>query len=177
MPSKSFTPISSADAKVLILGSLPGRRSLQEQRYYAQPRNSFWRIMGAMFAAGPELAYEERTERLINHGIALWDVVASAERPGSLDSAIVSSSVTVNDFCGLFDAHPGLELVCFNGAKAAELYQRRVLPTVEADYAYIRYERLPSTSPAHAAMRYDEKLERWSIIKSAIDCSVEQRRM
>jgi hypoxanthine-DNA glycosylase len=177
MPSKSFPPISSADTKVLILGSLPGKRSLQEQRYYAQPRNSFWRIMGALFSAGPELAYDERTRLLLRQGIALWDVVASAERPGSLDSAIVGSSVTVNDFRSLFGAHRKLELVCFNGAKAAELYQRRVLPTLEADYPHIRYERLPSTSPAHAAMRYEEKLARWSIIKSVIDPLDEKRRV
>ena len=169
MPSNSFPPIACANAKLLILGSLPGKRSLEEQRYYAQPRNSFWRIMGAMFAAGPELAYAERTRRLTQQGIALWDVVASAERPGSLDSAIVTSSVTVNDFRSLFSAHRELEAVYFNGAKAAELYQRHVLPTLAADYAHIRYQRLPSTSPAHAAMRYEEKLERWSIMKRAIE--------
>ncbi len=167
MPSQSFPPICHPDATVLILGSLPGKRSLEAQQYYAQPRNAFWRIMGEFFDAGPELAYLARTQRLTDHAIALWDVVASAERPGSLDSAIVGSSVAVNDFRGLFETHREIELVCFNGAKAADLYQRRVLPALNEDFAHIRYERLPSTSPAHAAMHYQEKLERWSIVKRA----------
>ncbi len=167
MPSQSFPHICHPAATVLILGSLPGKRSLEAQQYYAQPRNAFWRIMGEFFDAGPELAYDERTQRLTDHSIALWDVVASAERPGSLDSAIVGSSVTVNDFRGLFETHRKIELVCFNGAKAAELYERRVLPALNGEFAHIRYERLPSTSPAHAAMRYQEKLERWSIVKRA----------
>ncbi len=165
--SQSFAPIADPRATVLILGSLPGKRSLEAQQYYAQPRNAFWRIMGEFFAAGPELPYQERTQRLTQHAIALWDVVASAERPGSLDSAIVQSSVTVNDFRGLFRTHRKVELVCFNGAKAAELYERRVLPALNGEFAHIRYERLPSTSPAHAAMRYQEKLARWSIVKRA----------
>ncbi len=167
MPSRSFPPICHPDATVLILGSLPGKRSLEAQQYYAQPRNAFWRIMGEFFDAGPELPYLARTRRLTDHAIALWDVVASAERPGSLDSAIVGSSVTVNDFRGLFETHRKIELVCFNGAKAAELYERRVLPALNGDFAHIRYERLPSTSPAHAAMHYREKLERWSVVKRA----------
>ena len=166
-PSRSFAPISAPHATVLILGSLPGTRSLAEQRYYAQPQNAFWKIMGELFDAGPELAYAERTQRLTECSIALWDVVASAERPGSLDSAIVGASVVVNDFQGLFESHPHIELVCFNGAKAAELYERRVLPILEGDFEHIRYERLPSTSPAHAAMRIEEKLTRWSIVKAA----------
>ena len=165
--SQSFAPIADPRATVLILGSLPGKRSLEAQQYYAQPRNAFWRIMGEFFAAGPELPYLARTQRLTQHAIALWDVVASAERPGSLDSAIVQSSVTVNDFRGLFRTLRNIELVCFNGAKAAELFERRVLPALNGEFAHIRYERLPSTSPAHAAMRYQEKLERWSIVKRA----------
>jgi hypoxanthine-DNA glycosylase len=166
-PSQSFAPITAPSSAILILGSLPGQRSLAEQQYYAQPRNAFWKIMGALFDAGPELPYAERTAQLTQNAIALWDVVASAERPGSLDSAIVPSSVVVNNFRGLFETHAGIELVCFNGAKAAELYDRQVLPTLDGDFDHIRYERLPSTSPAHAAMRYEEKLERWSVALAA----------
>lgn len=167
MPSQSFPPVSNRHATVLILGSLPGKRSLEAQQYYAQPRNAFWRIMGEFFGAGPELPYAERTQRLTRHGIALWDVVASADRAGSLDSSIVASSVVVNDFRGLLQTRRKIELICFNGAKAADLYERQVLPALDGDFAHIRYERLPSTSPAHAAMRFDEKLKRWSIVKRA----------
>jgi len=165
MSSKSFPPITALHATVLILGSLPGKRSLEMQQYYAQPQNAFWKIMGEFFDAGPGLPYEERTRRLTQHAVALWDVAASAERPGSLDSSIVPSSVIVNDFRGLFCRHRDIELICFNGAKAADLYERQVLPGLDGEFEHIRYERLPSTSPAHAAMRYEEKLRRWLIVK------------
>jgi hypoxanthine-DNA glycosylase len=173
--SQSFAPLSAPSAAVLVLGSLPGKRSLQEQQYYAQPRNAFWRIMGELFGAGPELPYAERTQRLVDSSIALWDVVASAERPGSLDASIIGSSVVVNDFATFFDKHPGIGLVCFNGAKAAELFERRVLPTLDESLKLARHERLPSTSPAHAAMRYEQKLTRWSIVKQALE-GLERRR-
>ncbi len=168
-PSESFAPIAAPGAWVLVLGSLPGKRSLAEQQYYAQPQNAFWKIMGELFDAGPELPYAERTKVLLHRSIALWDVVASAEREGSLDSSIVGSSVVVNDFRGLFRAHRDIALVCFNGAKAAELYERRVLPSLNGEFDHIRYERLPSTSPAHAAMRFEEKLARWSIVRDAVE--------
>ncbi len=173
MPDRvhGFAPIAAADARVLILGSLPGKRSLEEQQYYAQPRNAFWKIMGDLFNAGPEVPYLERTKRLSQQSIALWDVVASAERPGSLDASIVGASVVVNNFLNLFRACPRIALVCFNGAKAAELYESRVLPTLGEEYTQIRYERMPSTSPAHAAMRYEEKLARWAIVKRAVEDS------
>ena len=95
-------------------------------------------------------------------GIALWDVAAAAERPGSLDSAIVHTSVEANDFGTFFATHRRIGLICFNGAKAAELYRRLVLPTLDEPFASIPTQRMPSTSPAHAAMPYAQKLEAWS---------------
>ncbi len=168
MPSKSFAPIAADGARVLILGSLPGKRSLAEQQYYAQPQNAFWKIMGELFGAGPELPYAGRTQRLSASGIALWDVIASAERPGSLDSSIVGASVIVNDFGKLFARCPEIELICFNGVKAAELFERRVRPALDSEFAHFEYLRLPSTSPANAAMRFQEKLARWSIVRDAL---------
>lgn len=165
----SFAPIGVPNTAVLILGSLPGRRSLAKQQYYAQPQNAFWKIMGELFDAGPDLAYAERIQRLTDCAIALWDVVASAERPGSLDSSIVEASVEVNDFYGFFESHPHIQLVCFNGTKAAKLYECRVLPALNGDFGHIRYERLPSTSPAYAAMLFEEKLACWSIVKVALE--------
>ena len=161
-PSVGFPPVADIDATVLILGSLPGRRSLEAQEYYAQPQNCFWMIMGERFGAGPELPYADRLRHLTANRIALWDVVASAERPGSLDTAIVRTSVQTNDFPRFLSRHKGIGLVCFNGAKAAELYRRHVVPTLDDAYSTIRRETLPSTSPAHAAMPFAEKLRRWS---------------
>jgi hypoxanthine-DNA glycosylase len=164
MESRGFSPIADANARVLVLGTLPGQVSLKLQQYYAQPRNVFWRIMGRLFGAHPELPYAERTRRLAEHGIALWDVCARAHRPGSLDSAIHSSSVTPNGFEAFLAEHPRIDLICFNGSKAADLYRRAVLPSLSSRSQGIRCEVLPSTSPAHAAMPFEEKLVRWSII-------------
>ncbi len=162
--SSGFPPVARRDARVLILGSLPGVRSIQEQQYYAQPRNAFWRIMGELAGAGPRLGYAARLSQLKRHRIALWDVAAAAVRPGSLDSAIVHASVEANDFGAFLAAHRRIELICFNGAKAAELFRRLVLPALGEPFASIPSQRMPSTSPAHAGMPYARKLEAWSAI-------------
>jgi len=164
MHAQGFPPIADAHARILILGSLPGQVSLQRQQYYAQPQNAFWKIMGRLFGAGPGLPYANRVQGLVLNGIALWDVCAAAQRPGSLDAAIVHSSVVPNDFAAFVETHPHVELICFNGGKAAELYRRLVLPGLPAAVRAIRTETLPSTSPAHAAMPFEEKLTRWAAV-------------
>ena len=164
MHDKCFPPIADAHARVLILGSLPGQVSLQRQQYYALPHNAFWKIMGRLFGADPALPYEERVQRLVRNGIALWDVCAAAHRPGSLDASIVHSSVVPNELAEFIETHPGIGLICFNGGKAAELYRRLVLPGLPTAVRAIRYETLPSTSPAHAAMPFEEKLTRWAVV-------------
>jgi len=164
MYAEGFPPVADAGARVLVLGSLPGPVSLRERQYYAQPRNSFWRIVGILFGASPERSYVQRLEILRRHHVALWDVCASAHRPGALDASIRWASVVPNDFARFFAAHPGLRLICFNGRVAAELYRRRVLPGLAEDLSGLCYETLPSTSPAHAAMSFEHKLERWSIV-------------
>jgi hypoxanthine-DNA glycosylase len=160
--SSGFPPVARDDARLLILGSLPGARSIEAQQYYAQPRNAFWRIMGELVGAGPELGYARRLRQLEESAIALWDVAAAAERPGSLDTSIVPASVAPNDFGGFFEVHRRIGLICFNGAKAAELYRRLVIPGLDARFAAIPAERLPSTSPAHAGMPYAKKLQAWT---------------
>ena len=160
--SVGFPPVADASARVLVLGSLPGRKSLEMGQYYAQPHNAFWRIMGSLFGAEPTLPYVERLARLRAHGVAVWDVLAAGERDGSLDSAIVRSSIVVNDFAGFFPAHPRIELICFNGTTAAALFRRRVQPGLPAEWAGLETRVLPSTSPANAALRFERKLERWS---------------
>lgn len=164
MHDTCFPPIADAHARILILGSLPGQVSLQRQQYYAHPHNVFWKIMGRLFGAGPVLPYEERMQHLVQNGIALWDVCAAAQRPGSLDAAIVHASVVPNDFASFIESHPDIGLICFNGAKAADLYRRLVLPGLPATLRAIRTETLPSTSPAHAAMPFEEKLARWAAV-------------
>lgn len=160
--SVGFPPIADAAARVLVLGSLPGRKSLEMGQYYAQPHNAFWKIMGALFGAGPTLRYEDRLTRLRAHGIAVWDVLAAGEREGSLDSSIVGSSMVVNDFAGFFAAHPRVGLICFNGGTAAGLFRRKVQASLAPEWTTVDARVLPSTSPAHAALRFEQKLARWS---------------
>lgn len=160
--SRGFPAILGAEARVLILGSLPGRRSLEACQYYAQPQNCFWRIMGALVGAEPALPYAARLEQLRAHGVAVWDVLAAGRRPGSLDSSIVLSSIAVNDFQRLFDTQGAIHRICFNGSKAAELYRRKVLPSLGESAASIERRTLPSTSPAHASLSFHDKLARWS---------------
>lgn len=159
---RSFPPVAAPDARRLILGSMPGEASLSAGQYYAHPRNAFWRIMGDLLGAGPALPYPARLARLTAAGIALWDVVADCERRGSLDAAIVRESVQANNFRHFFAEHPGIEQIFFNGTAAENLFRRHVLPRL--DGVSRELHRLPSTSPAHAARGYAEKLAAWSVI-------------
>lgn len=160
--SASFNAVSRPDARALILGTLPGAESLKQQRYYAKTQNSFWPIMGALYGASPEVAYDERLEILKNNRIALWDVCSSAQREGSLDSNI--QAPIPNDFAGFFQTHPQIERIFFNGQPAGKLFRR----LVNIDISHILQITLPSTSPAHASMRFKEKLARW---REALDVS------
>jgi len=119
--------------------------------------------MGALYQAGPELDYHSRLEILASQHIALWDVIESCQRSGSLDSAIVAEGMICNDFTGFFARHPQIRQVYFNGQKAAKLFRQRVLPGLRGNFEYVT---LPSTSPAHAARSYAEKLAAWSVIKN-----------
>ena len=162
---RSFPPIENARARVLILGSMPGGASLAAGQYYAHPQNLFWPIMGDLLGAGPGLSYAARTRLLKANGIALWDVLESCVREGSLDSAIEEATIAVNDFAGFYRAHPRIERVFFNGAKAEASYRRYVIPLLASSGLAVEYLRLPSTSPAHAALSFEMKRKAWSVVK------------
>ena len=155
--SRGFPPIASADARSLILGSLPGARSIAEQQYYAHPQNAFWRIMRELFGITGD--YKTRCAQLNANGIALWDVLHSSIRPGSMDADIKSDTAAANDFAGFFSAHPNIRTVVFNGKKAEQLFTRFVVPDVRIEG--IRRVALPSTSPAYASMPFSGKLKLW----------------
>ena len=163
---ESFPPVVGERAHTLVLGSLPGQRSLQMHQYYAHPQNAFWKIILQLFGVASPQPYTRRVRILTDHGIALWDVLAAAERPGSLDSSIVLASARANDFAGFFRAHPQIRRVFFNGQKARDTYRRFVLPGLGTEFEELRYECLPSTSPAHAGMTFSRKLEAWKKIAS-----------
>lgn len=159
---KSFPAISQPDAQILVLGSIPGNVSLAAFQYYAHPRNAFWKIMGEVFDFDHTQNYPVRLQHLLSNRIALWDVAQQCVRPGSLDSNIVESSVIANDFNNFFACHRDIQRVCLNGAKAAALYKKHVLANVKSA-GTINWCVLPSTSPAHAGMRYEAKLAAWSM--------------
>jgi hypoxanthine-DNA glycosylase len=151
-----FPAVATPSARILILGSLPGAESLRQRRYYAHPRNAFWKIMDAVAGAGPEMPYEARLERLKQSGLALWDVCRAAERKGSLDTAIAKPEP--NDFVAFFKTHRKIERLYFNGQAAATLFCRLVAPKL---VALPPAQILPSTSPANARLQVEEKLEIW----------------
>jgi len=168
-----FPPVLGTRPRVLILGSMPGVRSLEQQQYYAHPRNAYWRIMGDLFGVGPELPYAERLVALTDRGIALWDVLATCDRTGSLDSNIADATARPNDFTALFAGNPSLRFVFFNGRKAASAFRRGVAPALckaaggmTDDWVY---RTLPSTSPAHASRTYDQKLREWAVVREALE--------
>ena len=159
-----FAPIEDSRSTVLVLGSMPGRASLQAGQYYAHPRNSFWRVMGDLVGAGMALPYESRVYRLKSRRIALWDVLKSCTRKSSLDSDIDESSITPNDFISFYRAHPGITRVFFNGAKAEACYRKYVLASLSDKFKSLPCQRLPSTSPANASLSYKQKLKAWRIV-------------
>jgi hypoxanthine-DNA glycosylase len=161
---QGFPPVVDGHARVLILGSFPSVQSLATREYYANPRNAFWQIASELFGFDPNAPYETRLAALRSHGVALWDVLHNCRRVGSADSAIDPKSLVANDFARLFGTYPTIRRVCFNGAKAADLYHRLVA-TDERD-GPLQYQRLPSTSPAHV-MTPGAKLAAWRTISES----------
>ena len=161
---QSFPPIVSDNSKVLILGSMPGVASLKAGQYYAHPRNAFWPIMGTLFGVDPSLPYPDRVARLQAAGVALWDSLQACVRPGSLDASITEE--VANDFPAFFAKYPRIRQVYFNGSKAEAAFRRHALPSLPPDrYAFAR---LPSTSPAHAALPLEAKVRAWSVLLKAV---------
>lgn len=158
----SFAPSSDLNARTLILGSIPGRESLRAERYYAHPRNQFWTIMATLLGFAPDAPYADRLMALQRHGIALWDVMHSCQRVGSLDASIEPDSIEANDFAAFFQSHPAIRAVFFNGATAQATFNQHVLSGLPA--LPLHYTRLPSTSPAHAALSFGQKLAAWKCI-------------
>ena len=168
---RSFTPIADARARILILGSMPGKASLAAGQYYAHAHNLFWRILGDVTGAGPSLPYVSRARALKSCGIALWDVLESCTREGSLDSAIDDATLRANDFVSFYRNHPGIVQVFFNGAKAETCYRKHVLPLLADGLGPAVYRRLPSTSPANASMSRAHKQKAWTrALRHALAC-------
>ena len=163
MHCHSFPPIARPDARLLILGSMPGKVSLRDQQYYAHPQNAFWAIIADILGFDAASPYTDRVTALQDGRIALWDVLKSCTRESSLDADIDPSTIVPNDFAKFFATHPDIRRVYFNGAKAATLFARHVTPTLPSTHD-LELLRLPSTSPANAGVSRAEKLRAWRVI-------------
>ncbi|MEI6068287.1 MAG: DNA-deoxyinosine glycosylase [Methylococcaceae bacterium] len=163
-----FAPIVLGNASILILGTMPGEASLRRQQYYGHSRNAFWPIMSALYGFNPELNYQGRKEMLMENGVAVWDVLQSCNRLGSLDANIKQSTMVTNNFAGFFTEHGLIKHVFFNGRMAEKLYQKRILPALNQRFSYLEYRCLPSTSPAYATLKFEQKIEAWKVIKEPV---------
>ena len=153
---EGLAPVVGDGARVLILGSFPSERSLVASEYYANRRNQFWPLLGAVFGFDADMPYAQRMDAVVQHGVALWDVVHSCRRAGSMDAKIDRKTLVVNDFGALLAANPGIERVFVNGLTTFELFERYIetaLPTV----------RLPSSSKT-MTMSFADKLSQWSAV-------------
>lgn len=161
----SFPPQIGADCRLLVLGTVPSKRSLELRQSYGHAQNLFWAIMGELFDAGRELPYAERIARLHARGIGIWDVYKQVERPGSLDSSIVRASEVPNEIPRLLARCPAVRAIALNGGKAAEGFRRHIEPALGAALrARLDVLALPSTSPANASIPRAEKFARWSVL-------------
>lgn len=163
---QSFPPIARPDARILILGSMPGTASLAAGQYYAHERNAFWPVMAALLGFDAAAPYPERVGALQAAQVAVWDVLQACTRPGSLDSRIEKDSLIMNDFAGFLDSHPLVAAIFFNGSTAENCFRRQVLPQLGG--RGLHYARLPSTSPAHASLSLAQKCEAWRAILPAL---------
>lgn len=161
MEKIGFGPTVNEKSRVLILGTIPSIESLRKQERYGHKSNQFWKIIFTLFNKPLPDAYEEKNALLIEHNIAIWDVLESCEGKGSLDSNIVNEKP--NDFEAFFKKYPHIKHIFFTGKKAAEFYKKYV--GFDKEKTYIT---LPSTSPANARMTLAEKIEQWKVLTETI---------
>ena len=161
MICRSFEPVLTPDARVMIVGSMPSVKSLADAQYYAHPRNAFWPILFDIWGVVPHNDYEWKKAMLREHGVALWDAAACCEREGSLDSSM--RGVVYNDFSRVYAVCPRIGVVLCNGGTAFSLFMRSGFAGER------RVLRMPSTSPAYT-MPYEEKRRVWkAALLSALD--------
>ena len=157
---ESFPPQIGAECRVLVLGTVPSLASLALRQSYGHAQNLFWPFMGELFDAGPQLDYAERIARLHARGVGIWDVLERCKRRGSLDSDILVASEVPNDIAGLLAREPTIAAIALNGAKALQVFRRRIAPDIDAA-RMPQVLALPSTSPANASLTRAHKLACW----------------
>jgi len=152
---ESFSPIIYSNTKILILGSLPGKKSLELGQYYGHARNRIWKILSYLIGSDIPITYQQKKELLHINKIGLWDVARSARREGSLDSNIKDESP--NDIEKLLDNYSSIKVIGFNGKKSEKMFYKYFNEKPDIKYLY-----LPSTSPANMAISFEDICNRWS---------------
>ena len=162
---KSFKPSVDNNSKILILGSMPGVKSLSEQQYYAHPQNRFWKVIGHICNSEKlqELDYDLKLKTLLNNNIALWDTIKTCKREGSLDSDILNA--VPNDIRGLLNKYPNIKTICLNGNKSYSAFKKYFPDLIEKYDCY----KMPSTSPANAKFSLDRLILEYSSVFNKID--------
>lgn len=161
MKAVSFEPHINEQSRVLILGTMPGIKSLEENQYYAHPRNAFWKIMFQLFDAKFSNNYKDRKNLILKNHLALWDILKLCFRKGSLDTHIKNEEA--NEIHQLLEKYPNIHSIIFNGKSAEKFYKKY--------FQYkstVKYYQLPSTSPANATKSFDEKLAQWNMIREVL---------
>ena len=157
---KSFKPSVDYNSKVLILGSMPGVKSLEEQQYYAHPQNRFWKVMNILCNEPKlhEFAYDLKLKTLLKNNIVLWDTIKTCKREGSLDSGIQNE--IPNDINGLLKKYPNIKTICLNGNKSYSAL-KKYFPDLLQKYTCYK---MPSTSPANARYSLNKLIDKWNLI-------------
>jgi len=156
----SFEPIVGRNPRIVILGSMPGVVSLQAVQYYANPRNAFWAIIAELFGIDLDCSYQSRVEQISQLPLVLWDTLKACQREGSLDSKILKQQIEANDIAGLLKQYSGLRAIAFNGAASEKYFNQLEKHRLPVSHQ-LELIKLPSTSPANAAMNFDQKLAAW----------------
>lgn len=156
---QSYPPVYNENCRVLIVGTAPSAASLEAGGHYGHRRNAFWPILFALWGESDPGDYPSRYAFMLSHRIALWDVLKTCEREGNLDSAIRDG--IPSDIDGLLAKCPSITTIFCNGGKAHELFCRH--------FPHLQAERLPSTSPAAARLRFEQKLAAWQVVKAAAE--------
>jgi TDG/mug DNA glycosylase family protein len=156
----SIEPIIGHNPRIMILGSMPGIISINASQYYANPRNLFWTVLADLFGIDIDCSYEYRVQQMLELPIILWDTLKSCHREGSLDSKILNTNIEANDIAALLKQFPTLQAIAFNGGASEKYFDRLVKPQLANDLD-IELLKMPSTSPANAGMKREQKLKIW----------------
>ena len=156
----SIEPIIGRHPRIIILGSMPGIISINAAQYYANPRNMFWAVLAELFDIDIDCDYETKVQQVRELPVILWDTLKTCHREGSLDSKILNTDIEANDIVALLGQYPAVRAIAFNGGASSKYFDRLIKPQLPNDLS-VELFKMPSTSPAYAGMKFEQKLELW----------------